>query len=226
MLGHNNPPEDFARVNDLVATADRWKAERPVIETDDVAEKAQAFLDQLRSCAKDIEKARKADKQPHMDAAKAVDELYKPQVDRLTAAANIIKGLLTDFLRKKEDERRRVEEERRRAAEEARRKAEEASREAASVDQQVAAQKARGDAEAAAKVAEQTAKSRAQVTGQGRTVSLRTRRVAVIVDQGKVYRKFRDHPSVIEALQKLVNAEVRAGKSVPGVEVREEQAAA
>lgn len=226
MLGHNNPPEDFARVNELVATADRWKAERPVIETDDVAEKAQAFLDQLRTCAKDIEQTRKAEKQPHMDAAKAVDELYKPQVDRLTAAANIIKGLLTAHLQRKEDERRRVEEEQRRAAREAAERAEAAAREAASVDQQIAAQKAREDAEAAAKLAEQTAKSRAQVTGQGRTVSLRTRKVGVIVDQGKVYRKFKDHSTVIEALQKLVNAEVRAGNNVPGVEVREEKAAA
>jgi len=226
MLGHNNPPEQFARVDELVANADRWKTERPVIESDDVAGKAQAFLDQLRSCAKEIEATRKAEKQPHMDAAKAVDQVFKPQMDRLTAAANIIKGLLTEFLRKKEDERRAAEAEQRRIADEAARKAEDAARAASSVDQQVAAQKAREDASAAAAEADHIARTRSQVTGQGRTVSLRSRKVGVIVDQGKVYRKFRDHPSVIEVLQKLVNAEVRGGRSIPGVDIREEQEAA
>lgn len=226
MLGHNLPPADFSRVDDLISTAERWRSERPVIETDEIAEKATAFLDQLRGCAKEIEAQRKTAKQPHMDAAKAVDDTFKPQVDRLTAAADLIKGLLGAFLRKKEDERRAIEAEQRRIAEEARRKAEEAAK-SESIDGQLQAKRAAEEAEEAAKAADAIAKAKTNIGGMGaRTVSLRTRRVAVIVDQGKVYRKFKDHPTVVEALQKLVNAEIRAGHVVPGVEVREEQAAA
>lgn len=227
MLGHNNPPQEFARVDSLVETADRWKEERKVIETDEIADKAAAFLNQLRDEAKEIEKTRKAEKQPHIDAGKAVDAKFKTQVERLTASANIIKGILTPYLEKKEAERQEAERKAQAEALAAQKAADEAAKKAKGIDAEIAAAAAADNAAQMQKDAHQIATSRVGVSSSmgGRAVSLRTVKTGEIVDQSKVYRKFKNAPSVIEALQKLVNAEVRAGRTVPGVKVIEERSA-
>jgi len=228
MLGHNNPPDEFARVTELVQNADRWLEERKIIETDEIAERATAFLGQLREEAKDIEKARKAEKAPHIEAGKAVDQKFGTQTERLRVSAEAIKDLLTPYLEKKEAERLEAERKLREEAEAAERNARAAAERAKGIDAQLAAAAASQHAAEIQKAADQQAKARTNIASGmgGRAVSLRVKRSAVIVDQGKVYRKFRDHPEVIAVLQKLADAEVRAKRNVPGVEVRETKSAA
>ena len=219
MLGHNNPPDDFARVDELVKTADRWKGERPVIETEEVADRAAGFLAQIREESKGIEKRRVAEKKPHIDAGKAVDEKYRGHINRLENAADVMKGLLTGYLEKKEAARLVAEEKSRLEALAQQQAAQQAAREARTIDDMAAAELAAKTAKDKAKEADAIASSRAAVSSSfgGRTVSLRAYRIGTIVDQSKVYRKFKNDPAVIAVLQKLVDAEVRAQRPVPGL---------
>lgn len=229
--GHNLPPieEIRQRTDDLIAAADEWLRKVPEIGDDDTAGKASDFLDQLRAEFKAAEAERKAEKQPHADAAKAVDEAYKPIKTRLEKAAEAIKKLLTPWLAKKqaaEDEaRRRREEEARKAEEEARRKAEEAAK-AKSIDAEIEAEEAAERASAAAKAAEREAN--AKVKGDfGRTVALRTTYRGVIEDHNKALAVYATDPLIVEALEKAIGRDIRAGKRViPGVKIIQEQKAA
>ena len=240
-LGHNNPPEPIdqypalkQRTDELVATANRWIAERPEITDADTAEKCQTFLEQLRAEFKAVEEQRKAEKQPHMDAAAAVDGRYNPLKALLETAAGFLKPKREAYLRKVEDAQREAA--RKAAAEAARiqREAEEAARKAqagtgAVVGATVEAEQKRREAEEATARAEAAAAAKPTLKGVhgGRAATLRSRWLGRITDQGKVYRRYKARAEVVELLQKLVNADVRAGeREIPGVEVYEERSAA
>lgn len=237
-FGHNNPPDPFdqlrERTAELIQNANRWINERGEVNAG-TEPQAVDFANQLRQAFKDAEDMRKAEKQPHMDAAKAVDDKYATIKTLLETAGKRIKQMLTDYLNKKAaaeaEERRRLEAE----AAAARKAAEELAAQAESGEGDVIGNTVQ--AEQAAKAAAEADK-RAQQIGEGtkahgahagRAMSLRTRRVGVIVDQGKVYRRYSKDALVIEALQKCVDRDVRSkdfGGSIPGVEVKEERSAA
>ena len=229
-IGHNLPPieEIRQRTDDLIKTADEWLANVKEIGDDDQAGKASDFLDQLRAEYKAAETERKTEKQPHMDAAKAVDTAYKPITVRLETAAEAIKRLLTPWLQKKqraeEEARRRREEEARQAEAEARAKAEEAAK-ANSIDAQIEAEEAAKRAEAAQKEADKI--ENARVKGEfGRTTKLHTTYRGEIEDRTKALAAYADDPLIIDALRKAINRDIRAGKRViSGVRIVQEQKA-
>lgn len=230
-IGHNLPPieEIRQRTDDLIAAADAWLQKVPEIGDEDTAGKASDFLDQLRTEYKAAEKERKAEKQPHIDAGKAVDEAYKPLTTRLQKAADAIKAKLTGWLQKKqvaEDEaRRKREEAARKAQEEADRIAAEAEK-ANSIDAQIAADEAKERAEAAQKDAE--TERRAQTRGDfGRTTALRTTYRGEIADWDAALAFYSTDPLVSEAVGKAIARDIRAGtRVIPGVKIIQEQKAA
>jgi hypothetical protein len=227
---HNNPPVDLrdqllSRVDELVSTADKWKKERPEITSGDHATKATDFLAQLRECLKKVEAQRKMEKQPHIDAGKAVDEEFSGVKTRLERSGIAIKGLLTPWLMKKEAE---AEAERKRK-EEAARKAEQeaealARKSDAGIDAAIAAENA---TKRAADLQKEASARPSSVNQKGdyasRAVSLRTNRHAEITDVLKAARYYKNDPKLIEVLKSLAGAEIRAAKgkdiSIPGVEV-------
>lgn len=181
------------------------------------------IVDRALRLAKDIEENRKMVKQPHMDAAQAVDAAYNPLRDSLNNAAKAVKGLIEAFVIA---EKRRAEAE----AAEARRKAEEAERAAQEVDPFLQDTTALAEVKATAAIAETRALASNQVTsatGISKASSLRKVRSAVVTDAKALVLHYADHPDVLGAALKVANAIVRASKggpvNIPGIEVKEEE---
>ncbi len=167
--------------------------------------------------AKRIEDARKTAKQPHLDAGREVDASFKPPLEKVSGIGALAKKILTPYLAA-EQERQRAE------AEAARKLAEEAAK----ADSENAAK-----AEAAAREAERKAQDAGRVaskSGLARAVSLRTVRRAVVTDAKALVAHYAAHPAVIEAAEKLANADIRAAKGaaveIPGISIEEEKVVA
>ena len=181
------------------------------------------MVDTALRLAKDIEENRKMVKQPHMDAANAVDAAYNPLRDSITAAAKAVKGMVEAWVI---SEKRRAEAE----AADARRKADEAAKAAAEVDPFLQDTQALAEVQATAAIAEVKALASNQVTsatGIAKASSLRKVRSAVVTDSKALVLHYADHPDVLGAALKVANAIVRASKggpvNIPGIEVKEEE---
>lgn len=187
LIGHNSgavAPYDEAkflelkgRVSALAETGGTW-LDLGAIDTKERAQKAVDFTAQVKKAVKYIEDERKAAKQPHMDAAKAVDDAYKALSAPLTKLADRLSALMTAYQleqqRIRDEERRQQEAEARRVAEEARRAAEEAARRN-DVIGEAAAEEAAAAAEKAAKAAAKPQVVRLEsATGGASTVAMRT----------------------------------------------------
>lgn len=181
------------------------------------------IVDDALKLSKDIEANRKLVKQPHMDAADAVDAAFTPLRDSVALAAKQVKGLVEAFVIA---EKRRAEAE----AAEARRKAEEAAKAAEEVDPFLQDTQAIAQVQATAAIAETRALAANQVTsaaGISKASSLRKVRTAVVTDAKALVLHFFEHPDVLGAATKVANAMVRASKggpvNIPGIEVKEEE---
>lgn len=242
--GHNNPPEDIftkiaARTDQCVANANRWVNERPEITSEEEAEKAADFLRQLRDLGTgknaEIEAARKAAKQPHLDAAAAVDAQYNPLKRKVEISIDLVKKLLGPWIDKKERERQERERLAREEAERKRREAEEAAKAAEQqtgdvVGARLAAEDAAKEAEAAAKAAKKVANTKATVgsgySGQ-RAVTSRTYYKVEITDVVKIgaraLRILCAKPYVQEALIRALREDIAFARTLDGVQVTEER---
>jgi len=233
-IGHNSDaaPEDTGaavakRAEELFAATQRAVDSVKTIEDQETAERIDGFVKQIRECWKQVEEARKAEKQAHIDAGRKVDEHWNAVKTPLETAAKVLKPKLEDWL-KRENERQQAEQ--RRKQEEADRLQREAAEQAA-VSADLGDLSAGLEAERLTKEAEKLAKESARPTSAKvaytgtRGTSLRTRKVAVITDTMKALRFFKNDPKLVETLQSLCNAAVRAkdGKVPPGVEVQVEK---
>jgi hypothetical protein len=98
MKGHNNPPPHVAHslhIEDLFSLVS-GSTSGPV-SNDDQEQALDALLDDVRDARKAADAQRAAEKKPHDDAAKAVQELWKPLIARCDAAADAIKAALTPY---------------------------------------------------------------------------------------------------------------------------------
>lgn len=218
-LGGNNPPEQtpIDRANDLVGTANKWIAERPEITDDDMAGKAQGFIEQLRASQTATDAARAAEKKPHMDAAKAVDDRYRDPLAKLDLALRAMRTKLTAWLqekqRKADELKRQQEAEARRLREEAEAAARAAAEKTAPVEAQLEAQRKIEQAAAAEKLAAK-APEVARVRGDfsTRATGLRTywhARLADAADEKaakardtEILRHYAKNPAAREAMVK------------------------
>jgi len=230
--GHNNPPDTFEtlqdRTSDLIANANRWLDERPEIETQDQADKCKDFLDQLRAEHKAVEKERKAEKQPHLDAGAAVDSQYSPLKAMLETAGKLLNPIMTAWLQKQQaiqDEiARKADEE---AAAKIQAEAEALASDGNTVEAAIHAEQATKEADDAALVAERAKKVRAGTKGQhgGRATTLRTVKTIEITGLALLFQHFSHREEVHSVLQRLAAAEIRAGNEVPGIKIIETQKA-
>lgn len=114
-IGHNQPPASavFAlSVDELLATANSVTA----ITNDEQEAAADEVMREARKLHKDADAIRKAEKQPHMDAAKAVDEEWKPNLSKCDLIVEAMKRALTPY---REARQRAKDEAARKAREEA-----------------------------------------------------------------------------------------------------------
>ncbi len=77
-----------------------WVIESLTIETPEQAKNASDLLALGKALYKSLEDARKADKQPFMEQAKAVDEQYKPALNRVQLAINRMDDAVIVYHRK------------------------------------------------------------------------------------------------------------------------------
>lgn len=239
---HNNPPAfdldiyaaKVAKVEAFAEAAGQW-LDLEAIQTEEQARYLADFIAGARSLAKDVEAWRVEAKRPHDLMAKAVQDaaaLPKATLDRVIRKAL---DLLTPYQSRKA---REAEAEAARKREEARQRAEEAQRLAAAalarhdIAGEVAAEAAEKEAADLLRAADKMEKTGGAVgsaSGGGRTIALVTVKTVVIEKDLPVFLFFRSHPDVIDVLQRLANAHVRAkawdGKDIPGTTTKTEEKA-
>lgn len=215
---------DFeARVRALMDAGDIWEKRG---ELDDVtAAKANDFLAGASKLASAADKARKAEKEPHLQAGRDVDAKWGKLAERIAKIVAIVKPKLAEHMRKKEAERRAAAEEERRRAEEAKRAADAARMDAANAQSASARMEAEERAEEHARIADTSAdraedlsgKARvASATGLANTRALRTVRRPEIVSLPQALAHYRDRAEIAEAIKTIAAAELRHAPTIDG----------
>ena len=216
-IGHNSQnaePHELiqGKINDLVDSARKWLAEiGGKIATQDHADKACNYSEEFAKLEKTADKARVAEKEPHDEAAKAVQTKWKPIVD--TAAEKKV-WMKKAFEVYAIAERKRLAEEAARKAEEERKAAEEA--------------RAQGQEPEPAAAVQEPIKVNAGTAG--RRVALKTRTVYVVTDvktfAAELAGMNQPPAEFVETLRKIANRMGAAGAKPAGVEARQEEYAA
>lgn len=236
-MGHNNPPEptpiEAARetISLLDVEASAWFDGTP-IENERQAEDVARLLDAARKAEKQFDSFRKAEKDPHDQAAKAVDAAWKPVITDAKRIVEIAKAAQTTWLIKLDNEKRAREEAARKEAEA---KAAEARRLADENDGSLTAAKARDAAIEEAKKAEAVAaraahdKANAKGAGMARAIGLRSTWRAEVEDRRALLNHIaKNAPDDLTAfVEEWAARAVRSGsRELPGVRIYEERAAA
>jgi hypothetical protein len=236
-IGDNGAPDDAAiekarsLLSDIELEAQNW-FDGADIENDAQADEVSRIIDASRKAAKQFDADRKVEKQPHMDAAKSVDDQWKPLISAAERVTEVAKGVLTPWLMEKEKAKREIDDAAKRKADEA---AAEARRLAQENDGSLAAAKARDlaieEANAAIADAARAERDKASAKGEGmaRTVSLRTTWRATVDDRRLLLNHIAKHdPDMLSRfLDDWASSAVRMGsRSLPGVTVWEEKSVA
>lgn len=237
MMGHNRPPVDQQavadfndaidghdglrkRISDLVGSSDRAFA-----TDDDSAGRCAELIRQMAACEKLVDGERVAVKAPYLDAGRRIDDAAKTLVHRLGVAKSNVRTKTEAYMREKlakeQAERRRIEE--------AQRAEREAAEAAARAEAALAAEQNRAPdpeiMEAPIAVAARPVEtSPSQVrSDMGALASARKVKVAIVTDWTKAFKSVRNVPAVQEAVQKAINALVRAGQTeIAGVEIKDD----
>jgi hypothetical protein len=232
IIGHNNPPEPTpfeawkAHLDDLRTEAGHW-LDGSAITSQAEADAVSKLLDAFRKAGKDADKARAEEKRPHDEAAKAVQQMWKPLLDTAELASDTCKKVLAPWLQKLEEEQRAKAVAARKQAEEEAQKAAEALRASGTeIDAREQAEAQVRSAELAQAHAERAEKQKAHAKGGERAVGLRTYYTPVMVDRKAALLHYlaQQPDAFADLLQKLAEIDVRGGKrSIPGFEVREDR---
>lgn len=217
-IGHNNPPCPFAamaaHINDLYELAE-GALTGGEITTPERAGKIEELKNDLKKAVADAEKARKIEKEPHLEAGRVIDAKWKELTEKGTLAVKTANTALTPFLQKVQAEKDADKE---RLRKEAEAKAAEAL--------QAFTTTAPTDLEARAN-AEQLAKEATKATATANKIDrsatgLRTTYRAEIVDYfkfGKWAWKNRN-AEYAQFLESLAASEARGNRGqIPGLEI-------
>lgn len=203
---------------------------RPVT-TQAEADKVAIWAKRLTTIKTKAEGLHKVEKQPHLDAGRAVDDKWrelKSDPDELSKRLKAhIKPYLQEQIRQEEERQRKAREE----ADRIRRQAEEEARQAREADHQSdrahsATEERQRLLEAQARAAEQEAEARKVNAGRtGARVSMRTEKVGVVTDYVKAAAALvaMKHRDLIETIDTLAQRAAKAGMPFDGMEIREEQ---
>jgi hypothetical protein len=201
------------------------------VKTDADAAMVAKLLDMLRQASKSADEQRKIEKQPHDDAAKAVQSAWKPLLDKCELASSVCKKALAPFLAEKEAAQRAEAEKARIAAEQAQKAAAEALRavQPDDLDAREKAEAAIKEANKASKSAAKLDKSKAHAMGGSRAIGLRSYWIAELVDPVAALKYYREHQPdalkdwLVDQAQRDANAGAR---NIPGFNLNEDRRAA
>lgn len=207
-VGANQPPvEDEAQALKSQIEAAKGVAEKDYkdITTDDDAAAAQSLRSRLLTLSGDADKKREAEKKPHFEAAKKVDARWQPVVKLGKEAADWIRDRLSAYATKKANEE--AEARRLQAIEDAKRLTEQPADEVTLAS----------PLPPPPAVATQTTIKGAS----GRAATIRTVKIAKVVDYDKAYAHLKAIPEIKAAIDKVAQRMIDAGNEVPGVEINE-----
>ncbi|MCJ8053823.1 hypothetical protein GB928_018360 [Shinella curvata] len=235
-MGHNLPADPFEALKLEYQAEKELAAEllKKEVKTEDQASQIAILSKRVASVAKKATDLHKVEKQPHLDASRAVDDKYRYLKEDPADLSKQLKRHLDPFLLEQQRIERERQEAARREEERLRREAEEAARKAAEADQQSQAERQAAvdrarqlEQEAAAKAKEAEAKN-ASAGRTGARVSLRTFVDAKVNDYQAAATALvlMKHPDILAVIDQLAKRAVTAGQSLPGVERVETQRAA
>lgn len=227
-IGHNSGDADSFDAISIELAGEIEQIEeflRKPVETQEQADKVAIWTKRLTDIARRADEHRKIEKQPHLDACRAVDDKWRAPIDKAkewTAKARDHLKPYLEKLKREEEERQRLEREKAEAA--ARAAAEAAQKAMETGDEQQAEEAAR--LAAAAKQAEKDAAARKVNAGRtGARVSLRTEKVGVVQDYEKAAIALvkMQHPDFIACINQLAQRAAKAGVPFDGmtIETRE-----
>lgn len=223
VIGGNSPPaylQVFEEIDDLYQTAKDFADGEPIAD-EAMHDTISKIRDQIHEAGKRADELRVEEKKPHDDAAKAVQDKYKPVLLKVTQAKAALGDLLAAWRKRVADEK----------AEAARLAREEADRKAAAAQEAMRASSGNLEAREKAEELLQEAKARdrhARRTDKAATtgLGLRTAWKAELVDEAAALDHY--YPLYREAFLDLVRgyaaADARGGlRAIPGFRVYEER---
>ncbi len=235
-IGHNLPADPHDALT-LEFQSEKEMAEafmKTPVTTQEQADKAAIWSKRLSAIKNKATDLHKAEKQPHLDAGRAVDNKWRDLKEEPDTIAKKLKAHVTPFLQEQQRIERERQEAARREEERLRREAAEAARKAAEADQRPEAERRaaldeahRLEQEAASKAKETEAKN-ASAGRTGARVALRTFVSARVVDYeaAAIALLKMNHADLKACIDQLANRAVKVGVEVNGVERVEEQRAA
>lgn len=221
-LGHNSPPADAAmtiHVDDLFALLSDTLPEAGVA-TDEQEAAIDAILDDFRKAGQDAEKARKAEKEPHLQAGRDVDAKWKPITDKAARGATACKDALTPYRTAKQAAKDAAARQAREEAEARQKAAQDALRAADDLEAKFAAEQ---QLEQAAKLTAVANKIDRSATG------LRSHWTHRIINRRELLLHVLERypEDLADMLNEFVRRQVAGGlRTIPGVEITEEKRAA
>lgn len=231
-IGHNAAPaseEHAAAIAELEIEAQAYLTGVP-IPNQQTADELGELVGKVRAAEKAADAARVEEKRPHDEAAKAVQDAYKPILDKAKRIQVTAKGLLGAWMLKLEDEKRERERNAREAAARLEEEARKARADAAGdLEGMEAAEELFEQSKTQAIAARVIAKQDSGVKAGGRKVALRTVKTLVVEDEAELMRwAWRVHRDLVcEFVTGLARKDMRDGVGgIPGTRVEERKEAA
>lgn len=227
-IGGNSPPAFDTlslAMDDARDTAADFLDGKP-IETQGQADSIGKIVSEVKALRKAADDARKDEKRPHDDAAKAVQTKWLPLLDKADTITAAAQRPLTDYLANLAAAQAREAELARQEAHRTQQAAIEAQRASVGNLEAIEAAKAlQKDADAAGRIANRAEKAKPQVAGMNRAIGLRSHRVATVRHYNLLldWIVTNDRP----ALEAFMDAYAsKAMTNLPGVEIGTESKAA
>jgi len=226
-IGHNSKSDNPFDALKIEFESDEEQAQlllKQPIETQEQADAVAFWSKRIALISKKATDLHKVEKQPHLDAGRAVDDKWRDLKENPKSLSDKMKRHLDDWLRK----RAVIEAERQRhAREEAERLRLEAEKLQAESNKEAQDQIEIYNLHRQAALAEKQSKEMNVSAGRiGSKVALRTFVSARIVDYKKAMMALKDHPEMKALVEQLANRAVRAGHHLNGVERVEEKRSA
>jgi hypothetical protein len=210
--GHNSGVVDEAEMlRDQIEAAKTGAAAYAKITDDETSAKAQSLRSRLLELKGEAEKKHKKEKEPHLEAGRAVDKKWLPLAKDADATAVAIRTAMGAWETEKLQRQRKAE----RDAETARLAAQIAAEKAAQEGKPV---------EPVAPIVQPVAAIPTPIKGSyGRAASVGVVNVVTgITDQPALYEFLKGHPELIDFMLALARRAVAKGLTVPGVATEEQ----
>lgn len=208
--GNNRAPTFDVLDEEIAELVEQAKALPAVIADHPTAEKANDIYVRLRAAWKKADNERATEKEPHLTAGAAVDNRWRPLLERSKSTGSTVDTMVKDWLRK-EDARLKAEEAERLAAAEATRKAEEAR----------LAAEGEEPPEDYEPPQRKPAAPKAQLSSSfgTRATSLKTYKYGVIENETKFINAIKGRSDFKEFLKTTADALARAGAETKGMKI-------